>query len=161
MCKIVVIALFPSGSSVFFDIFFSTWPRVQLFLLLGPLYGELLLLSSPLEAHLQELCLDELHWIKLRGSRSFIGDKANLTRNDERVVAVEPVDVLRHLDCHLAQFVKTRSSSACHVGPLALERLIIFNNFELIWHIWTSLEPIWTHLNSFEQVLNKFEPTRS
>ena len=105
MCKIVVIALFPGGYSVFFDIFFSTWPRVQLFLQLGPLYGELL----PL-AHLQELCLDELHWNKLGGSRSFIGDQANLTRDGEGGGAVEPVDVLVQPDCHLAQFVKKNIS---------------------------------------------------
>ena len=27
------------------------------------------------------------------------------------------------------KLIKTRSSSACHVGPLALERLIIFEQF--------------------------------
>ena len=81
----------------------------------------------------------------------------------------------------------TRSSSACHVGPLALKRLINFasiilvypfkhiwthlkqfwtnlNPFDNIWtsfeHVWTCLnifEHIWTYLNIFEQVLNKFE----
>ena len=64
----------------------------------------------------------------------------------------------------------TRSSSACHVGPLALKRVIIFAS--IIWvypfkHIWTHLKQFWTNLNPFEhiwshliifeQVLNKFE----
>ena len=60
-------------------------------------------------------------------------------------------------------FEPTRSSSACHVWPLALKRLIYFasiigfthfNTFELNWN---SFEQIWTHLITFEQVLNKFE----
>ena len=49
---------------------------------------------------------------------------------------------------------KTRSSSACHVGPLALETLIIFEQF------WTHLNKFWTGWNTFdtfEQVLNPFE----
>ena len=74
--------------------------------------------------------------------------------------------------------LKTRSSSACHVGPHALENLIIFeqfwthlNTFEHIWtsfeqvwthlskfeHIWTSLEQVWTCLNTFEHIWTGFE----
>ena len=52
------------------------------------------------------------------------------------------------------KIMKTRSSSACHVGPLALERLIIFEQF------WTHLNKFWTGWNTFdtfEQVLNPFE----
>ena len=38
----------------------------------------------------------------------------------------------------------TRSSSACHVGPLALERLIIFEQF------WTHLNKFWTGWSTFD-----------
>ena len=42
---------------------------------------------------------------------------------------------------------QTRSSTACHVGPLALERLIIFEQF------WTHLNKFWTGWSTF----NTFE----
>ena len=117
MCEIVVIASFPSRSSVFccvffyMNIFFSTWPWVDSFLLEGPLHGELLPLASPPLVHLQELCLYELHWNKLGESRSFIGDQANLTREGEGGLAGEPVDVLVDSHLHLAQFVKKKHQS--------------------------------------------------
>ena len=49
---------------------------------------------------------------------------------------------------------KTRSSSACHVGPLALERVIIFAQSLCYERL---LNFFWSSLNTFEQVLNKFD----
>ena len=89
--------------------------------------------------------------------------------------------------CNANAFRKTtRSSSAFHVGPLALERVIIFAQllcwtFEILLikfeNFWMSFKQVFTYLNkfgqtkahlkhlnsfehiwkSFEQVLNKFE----
>ena len=79
--------------------------------------------------------------------------------------------------CNANAFRKTtRSSSAFHVGPLALERVIIFAQllcwtFEILLikfeNFWMSFKQVFTylnkfgqtkaHLNSFEHVLNKFQ----
>ena len=131
---------------------------------------------------------EHLHWSDHQQAIITKGEDLDLQVWSKQIIQEESgvhSEIFPHLI--MIDTILTRSSSACHVGPLALKRLINFasiiwvypfkhiwthlkqfwkkfNPFDNIWtsfeQVWTCLnifEHIWTYLNTFEQIFNRFE----